>query len=129
MIRDFPLPDVQMIDGQRYTYTYADGGGMRLTIQGKRVPGHTRDRPWLPYAERITALQLEEGILSIGSGAFRECSNLISVQLPSSLLAIRGNAFGECAALEEITYCGSMDRLRRIKRAGGALPKHFDLEG
>lgn len=50
----------------------------------------------------ITAIDIGEGIESIGSCAFKKCSNLASITLPSSLETIKTSAFQECTSLKTV---------------------------
>lgn len=50
-----------------------------------------------------SSYEVKDGIKSIASGAFRQCSNLSSVSLPSSITKIGESAFAGCSALTSIT--------------------------
>lgn len=50
-----------------------------------------------------SSYDVKDGIKSIASGAFRQCSNLSSVSLPSSITKIGESAFAGCSALTSIT--------------------------
>lgn len=52
---------------------------------------------------RIKELKVPEGVKTINSSTFCNCSNLVSVELPSKLETINGGAFYGCVSLEEIT--------------------------
>ena len=52
--------------------------------------------------EQIQSIVIPEGIVAIGSGAFRDCSLLKEVKLPSTLRTIGANAFLGCVSLKEI---------------------------
>ena len=57
--------------------------------------------PWDPDAVR--SVVIEEGVTSVGGGAFANHKNLTSVTLPESITLIDYNAFSGCAALQSIT--------------------------
>ena len=63
---------------------------------------------WIPGGdkvenrEQITRLVVEEGVTSIGIGAFRDLSCLETVELPSTLTAIGGWAFDSDTALKRV---------------------------
>ncbi len=70
-----------------------------------------RDPPWWDWIpggdkvenrEQITRLVVEEGVTSIGIGAFRDLSCLETVELPSTLTAIGGWAFDSDTALKRV---------------------------
>ena len=50
----------------------------------------------------ITSVIIEEGVTSVGLGAFKDLKNLKKVELPSSLTKIGNNAFYNCTSLESI---------------------------
>ena len=56
------------------------------------------------YAARLplTTIDIPDGILSVGTCAFSNCPNLISVHLPESLTSIRIEAFSNCSKLIDI---------------------------
>lgn len=62
-----------------------------------------------------------EGVLSIGSGAFANCLSLKSVTLPHSLKEIKFNAFFNCVELEKLSYNGTKEEWRKIKRGSNWL--------
>lgn len=54
------------------------------------------------YTGREEALQVPEGICTVGEGAFKGCVSLKKVVLPRGLNCIMGDAFKGCRKLEEI---------------------------
>ena len=67
--------------------------------------------PWGAYADRITAVVIEEGIHDIGEMAFYGLTNLKSVTLPSTIVEIRDCAFKGCTALEEINFPEGLEKI------------------
>ena len=69
-----------------------------------------REIPWHALAGRVTELQLNKGLTSIGEHAFADCTGLCSVTIPAGVTAIRDRAFADCYNLttvelpEGITY-------------------------
>ena len=53
-------------------------------------------------SENITSLTIPEGVVSIGEGAFIQCSGLTSLVLPNSLTTIARGAFQRCTGLTSI---------------------------
>ena len=51
------------------------------------------------YGSNITKITIPEGVTSIGSSAFENCSGLTSVSLPSTLTSIDEYAFRYCSSL------------------------------
>ena len=52
--------------------------------------------------EKVTDLVIPEGVASIGDGAFRGCSSLISVTIPNSINNIGEYAFEQCRGLTNV---------------------------
>ena len=61
------------------------------------------DRAWHDYCGQITRVVVEEGVTTIGKGAFQGFTNLTSVSLPASLKEIHAQAFDGCSSLAAIT--------------------------
>ncbi len=78
-----------------------------LTISGVGVmednPGGFVPSSW----HDITSLIIEDGIASIGTYAFSECSCLVEVSLPISITEIHKGAFCGCSSLSKVKYYGS----------------------
>ena len=62
---------------------------------------NTRFSPWIRSTE-IKRVIIEDGIESIGSGAFIGCKNLEEVYIPDSVYSIGISAFSGCASLKSI---------------------------
>ncbi len=67
----------------------------------------------------IKKLYLPDGLVSIGTGAFLLCSELIEVYLPESLIYVGKNAFSECSSLQMICYRGSEEDAEKITYGTG----------
>ena len=89
--------------GDNLTWTLDDAG--TLTISGT---GAMEDydyygaTPWHDNWDTITSLVIEEGVASIGSRAFDDCSNLTRISIPESVTSIGEYAFHWCSSLVEI---------------------------
>ena len=51
----------------------------------------------------LTAITLPDGLESIGSYAFRDCTSLTAIEIPSSITSIGTSAFNGCTSLEAVT--------------------------
>ena len=51
----------------------------------------------------ITAIDIPDGVTSIGDCAFSDCSSLTSITIPDSVTSIGDEAFHECSSLTSIT--------------------------
>ncbi len=65
------------------------------------------DRPWAALLSAIKSVVIEEGVTSIGMGAFYECEALTSVTIPSSVTGIGYGAFLNCSGLASITIAAT----------------------
>lgn len=89
--------------GENVTYSFDESTGV-LTISGTGDMNQWLEdvSPW--YGEtRIKTLIIDEGVTSVGGGAFQNCSNLSNVQFPNSLTLINSDAFLNCTSLTSLT--------------------------
>ncbi len=63
---------------------------------------------WHTHADRIKAVKIEDGVTSIGEGAFYDCINLTSVTIPSTVTSIDDAAFYLCDSLTNISLPSSV---------------------
>ena len=54
----------------------------------------------------LTSVTIPNSVTNIGSSAFKNCSGLTSVTIPSSVTSIRSNAFSGCNNLMSVTFSG-----------------------
>ncbi len=64
-----------------------------------------------PIGSSLTNYTIPDGVITIGEGAFRSCSNLQNVTISESVVNISGNAFRFCTGLENITIPGSVSNI------------------
>ncbi len=99
-------PSPSIIDsgtcGRNLTWTLTDDG--LLTISGT---GAMNDYGYSynagPWGFGVKQAVIEDGVTSIGEGAFWHCSSLESITIPDSVTSIEQSAFRECSSLESIT--------------------------
>ncbi len=122
-------PDASGTCGANATWEYYHSTGL-LTVSGSgnmyNYDNASNKAPWSAYRSSIKTVEISNGITSVGSFAFRECSVMTAVSLPGSLLRIERNAFsysgltsitipsgvtyfgnlafGYCASLSSIVY-------------------------
>jgi hypothetical protein len=93
--------------GENLTWMLEEDG--TLTISGTgTMTDYTYYAPWRSYAFRIITVIIENGVTSIGNGAFSECRNLTSVTIPESVTSIENDAFHNCYSLTSVTIPGSV---------------------
>ncbi|MBO6301348.1 MAG: leucine-rich repeat domain-containing protein [Ruminiclostridium sp.] len=93
--------------------------GTKLTVAKKSAeqPGAMENNGWTAVgtaddwddiAVNITELEIQNGVTSIGQGAFINCTNLTSVTIPSSVTSIGLGAFNNCTSLTSVTIPNSV---------------------
>ena len=60
------------------------------------------------YKQSLENYKIPEGVTSIGSYAFYECSSLTSVTIPDSVTSIGAEAFNHCSGLTSVTIGNSV---------------------
>ncbi len=96
-----PLTTTLTITGTGDMYDYSYEGG-----------------PWAAYAPEITKVVLPEGLTSIGSYAFRNCSSLVSIAIPSTVTTINNDAFAYCSVLSSINLPVGLTHVRNYAFEG-----------
>ena len=110
-------------DGKSGALTWIISDEGTLTVSGKgRMPDYSGSAlaPWYDYREKIAALEVEEGVLSIGAYAFFDCENLAEIQLPGSLKQLGKDCFAGCDSLKLLDMSGVPEK---------AAEKVTDLQG
>ena len=79
-----------------------------LTITGSGDMYWSDDRPWAQVVSEITSVSLPDGLTSIGSWAFNNCSSLTSITIPNSVTSIGIYSFIDCSSLTSITIPNSV---------------------
>ena len=64
--------------------------------------------PWYSVRGKITSVTIAEGVTSVGSYAFYNCSSMATVSIPAGVTSIGSSAFQNCAALTAITLPASV---------------------
>ena len=80
-----------------------------LTVSGtEEIPDN---QPWSSVRYQIENVVIEEGVWSIGNGAFYGCSKLTSISIPSTMAEIRASAFSYCTSLQSFTWPSSVSSI------------------
>ena len=82
--------------GTDVTWTLTSDGV--LTISGTGAMANYQslsEIPWYSNRNVITSVVIEEGVTTIGNGAFYQCNNLASVSVPATVTSIGEEAFAE----------------------------------
>ena len=64
--------------------------------------------PWCGIRQSIERIKIDNGVTSIGIGAFFDCFNLNEICFGENLEEIRGNAFYDCIALAKVAIPDSV---------------------
>ena len=90
--------------GENVFWTLDENGVLAISGSGAMYDYEYEAPPgWYNSFDRITVLELGEGITHIGDGAFDSCSSLTSVAIPESVTSIGDFAFSWCDGLTSIT--------------------------
>jgi len=85
--------------GDNLTWTLDDEG--TLTISGTGSMDFMGSPPW--SGTDVKTVVIEDGVTSIGYGAFEYCTSLTSATIPDSVTVIGGYAFYRCTSLRSVT--------------------------
>ncbi len=77
------------------------------------------------YAQNVHLLDanIPEHITKLGPSAFSNCVNLKTVNIPRSVTSIGANCFFNCTSLNRISYGGTKEEWKQIKRGSNWLSK------
>ncbi|MCD8383606.1 MAG: leucine-rich repeat protein [Clostridiales bacterium] len=96
--------------GSSLTWTWSEN---TLTVSGTGamydLTGQTRG--WEALTEKTAAVVLEDGVTSVGAGAFRGMIAVTSVTLPDTVTAVGDSAFYGCTGLTRLTFPAGLTAL------------------
>lgn len=103
--------------GENVTYALDEEG--ILTISGTGAMKNydhdtktdTLNTPWRNEHNKISHVNIEHGVSSIGKYAFFQCVNLTSISIADTVTKIEAEAFGRCRKLLNITIPDSVTRI------------------
>lgn len=85
----------------------AENGKLTFSGEGK-MPS---DKPWKEYQSKILSVDIKEGVTSIASYAFSDCSALTNVSIPDTVTEIGMGAFQACVSLNSIAIPNSVTEI------------------
>ncbi|MBR5479140.1 MAG: leucine-rich repeat protein [Clostridia bacterium] len=96
-----------------------------LTISGE---GKMARYPWKDYKGQITKVVIEEGVTSICSDAFKDCTALCEIVIPDTVTSIGGYAFYNCNMLWDITIPQSVTAIHAFAFGGKTAISRVNIE-
>ena len=94
-------------DGSNLTWTLDSEGVLTISGSGDMYDYGSSSAPWHGSRSRVKSAVIADGVTSIGSYAFSDCSSLTSVTIADSVTSIDWDAFGDCTSLTDVYYAGS----------------------
>ena len=105
--------DADVVDsgtcGDDLTWVLTEDGTLTISGTGEMesyssgYPLEIEKAPWYSYRDEITSVIIEDGVTSVGSFAFYDCTNITNISLPDSLTSIQSHAFYYCSSLTSIS--------------------------
>ena len=68
------------------------------------------------YSNNYGIMAFDTSCTSIGTSAFKNCSNLSFIEIPNSVASIGDGAFNQCTGLTSITYTGTIAQYNAISK-------------
>lgn len=89
-------------EGDNLTWVLDTNGVLTISGTGEMADYSGEDPSWSSFLSSIQTIVIEDGVTSIGSWAFDDCTSLTSVTIGSDVTSIGEAAFAECTALNSI---------------------------
>ncbi len=95
--------------GTNVTWTLATDGVLTISGTGAmQIWSYVEAVPWNSKRGQIKEVVIEDGVTSIGSYAFYNCTGLTTVTIPNSVTSIGEGAFEGCTGLTKVTIPDSV---------------------
>ncbi|WP_158648365.1 leucine-rich repeat domain-containing protein, partial [Candidatus Symbiothrix dinenymphae] len=94
--------------------------GLTLSIHGSGAMQNWSSAavPWSSQRLTIRAVEIDDGVTTIGNYAFSKCSRLTSVSIPNSVTSIGKSAFDDCSGLTFVTIPNSVTSIEDFAFSG-----------
>lgn len=87
-------------NGNNVSWSLDSNGTLSISGNNQRMADYSSGTaPWYGYREQIKYVQIENGVINIGSYAFKDCYNIESVSF-GTIDTIGNNAFDSCTKLK-----------------------------
>ena len=102
--------DISATESDNVTATLYDDYSLVISGQGNMKNWkYFSDVPWYSsYRSEIKSVTIEDGVTTIGPGAFGYCDSLTSVEIPDSVTTIGASAFRDCSSLTSVVIPDSV---------------------
>lgn len=148
---DTPPPPTEIANGSAgpLTWILMSDGVLTISGEGKMPSYETTTAPWDAYRSSIKKVVAEDGVASIGKGAFKNYANitemaiaqsvdsihtsafagcgLTSIVFPEGMTDIGEYAFTDCTDLEDVTFPSSLLGIHESAFAGCTSLNNFTL--
>lgn len=108
--------------------TFEDGV-LEITGTGSMKEFSADNVPWRAYLSEITSVNIDEGVVSIGANAFKDCVALTEVSLATSITGIGRSSFENCSALESVFNSTNITNIGDKAFAGCSKLSEFNISG
>lgn len=138
-LKNFIEENIEMIENEEFKVIYSDlDADFRCTLIGdftealikagidpakymKEIPPHYLG------GTSLRSYTIPNNITAIGEYAFSGYNGLTEVVIPSTVTSIGAYAFRYCSELESITYLGTIDQWKEVKKLPG-WKKDFSIK-
>lgn len=103
-------------NGDNLTWTLTDDGTLVISGTGKMASYDYNGTklPWAAYCDYIKAIELGDGVTSIGSYAFNGCSLVTTLEIAAGITEINSSAFKGCTGLTGFTVDSANTAFRAV---------------
>ena len=112
-----PEPDkiiASGICGESLNWVLYDDGILEISSKGAMHDFEDGTEPWYGFKNTILQVIVEDGVTTIGDGAFFDCPNLKSVTLGADITSIGFEAFKCCGNITDVYYNGTTEQWNSI---------------
>ena len=89
--------------GESVNWVMTADGTLTISGTGAMADYSWDGAPWYGFRSQVKTVVMENGVTSIGSCAFKDCSSLPSMTIPNSVTSIGVSAFYGCSSLTSVT--------------------------
>jgi len=97
--------------GDNLTWSLDDEGTLTISGTGAMHDYLFDNAPWYDHRASVKKVVVEDGVTTIGDGAFSDFSALISAELGNSVTTIGAHAFDSCGAMTTINIPASVSSI------------------